>query len=355
MNETLPHDPNAILLALLQGHGVAAQQVGQEIHFPDSVRRASAVVVQQRRQPGGAIVQLDVSLWLGPGQRLVESFGGIGASEDEALADAFQGFMSTSLHVLLVAFLGGDPATVPQTHWGPWQVTRGEFGLRGNLPPGGEAHLAHILKALAALLEAQPLPEGTHWLRLYYAQLQGQRRQCELLLDNEPWPEGQATLERLAWPVGEAFYSVRLFLVLQRGEALAWLLPLFYEAPEADDAQLFARLCATGLVPHTAERLVALVPLAFGRVLLAGLPIALSPRALVQGDTPREIALAEEPLYAQAHWLAERAYRQGTLTQPEFAALALRSAEVHVVNQALREGAQPEDLILGPPIFFWEG
>ncbi|MFC5235426.1 hypothetical protein [Pseudonocardia zijingensis] len=114
-------------------------------------------------------------------------------------------------------------------------------------------------------------------------------------------------------------------------------LEAFRDRSDAADEELIDGLRAAG-VPH-AERAVALLPIAFGRLLLDGLVTL--PATFFDGD--REVAFADEPLYVAAAQLA-RTQRQPADIDP----IALRSAEVRAVNQALHAGSQPETLVLAP-------
>lgn len=109
--------------------------------------------------------------------------------------------------------------------------------------------------------------------------------------------------------------------------------------PGADPAELVSILRANG-VPQ-ADRAVALVPVAFGRQLLDGM-VAASPSAIEDG---REIVLAEDPIFAAAAWIARTAEGSAAVLP-----VGMRSAEVHVVNDAMHRGSKPEDLVLAPPV-----
>jgi hypothetical protein len=112
----------------------------------------------------------------------------------------------------------------------------------------------------------------------------------------------------------------------------------FRARPDAAPADLVADLQRAG-VPH-ADRAVALLPIAFGRLVLDGL-VAL-PATFHDGQ--REIPFAEDPLYRAAEELARTQVRHGDIDD-----IAFRSAEVAAVNQALNAGSRPEDLLLTPP------
>jgi len=120
--------------------------------------------------------------------------------------------------------------------------------------------------------------------------------------------------------------------------AVAVGIAAFLEGDEPPtDATVTARLEDRGVEPWLAERLVAFLPLAFGRRLLTG--VRLSDQFL---DGPVERALADEPVYAAA------AARAATADRRELERIALRRSEVDAVNQALHRGSRMEDLEGGP-------
>jgi hypothetical protein len=90
-----------------------------------------------------------------------------------------------------------------------------------------------------------------------------------------------------------------------------------------------------------AERIVAFLPIAYGRRLLDGL-VELPATFLVGG---REHRLTDDPIYAAADHLART-----EATKADVGAIGMRSAEVSVFNQALNAGSNPADLLLSPPI-----
>lgn len=116
-------------------------------------------------------------------------------------------------------------------------------------------------------------------------------------------------------------------------------LPVFHAHPDAADGELVEFLTAAG-VP-AAERVVAFLPIAYGRRLLDGL-VEL-PATFVAGD--HEHRLTDDPIYAAADDLART-----EATKADVGTIGMRSAEVSVVSQALNAGSNPADLLLSPPI-----
>ena len=128
------------------------------------------------------------------------------------------------------------------------------------------------------------------------------------------------------------------------------------QSPDWDETRIVRELVARGMPRSQAEKVTALVPLAFGRVLMKSLPIRFPSEAIVhdpQTGTNALVRLDDEPLFAEARSAAEAAYSHGVMTRDQFAAVALRSPEVAAVNQALQAGARPEDLECLPPELTW--
>src|SRR5262249_40722575 len=152
---------------------------------------------------------------------LIESVGGWGKDLGAAVTSALNQFVDGTFHVLLAAFFG---RLVPQqaeqaekTIGGRARgVTTGNGVPWGPLPEAapGQPDMRWFFE-FTSRLKAKELPAGTHWIRLYYCQAEGQPLECEVLLDNDPWEELQAETAAIDWPKTEAHYSVRWFLVVQ--------------------------------------------------------------------------------------------------------------------------------------------
>lgn len=132
---------------------------------------------------------------------------------------------------------------------------------------------------------------------------------------------------------------------------VARALEVLAQLPELpDDPELVVVLERAGLDPADAQRLVALLPLAFGRVALERFGIVGLPRDAWVGHPDggsSEIRLTDQPLYRPA--LAAAAAARGT---PEFDALAGRSVEVMVLAPAIRAGEGVDVRGLSCPLFY---
>jgi len=346
---------NDVLLGLLAAHGVDATMEDGWIAPAGRSLRMSGEIVQEKPGPNAVTVQLDVRVRLWAGGELVDSCGGVGPTRDEAVADAVNGFVAGSFHVLLAAFLGKETEQVTREEWvvsgRSRAVTVGGVFIRGPMPEPR----ADWVTVLREKIQALGLPGGTHWIRLFYAQLDRRPMAHEALLDNAGWPELQAQMAQVDWPPAEGYYSARLFMVVQGGVSVSQAVGLIAEMKDAEDEAIRERLRALGASVAQADRLVAFIPMAFGRVLLRSMPIRFSDTVVIAdaaGKPRRESRLDEEAVFVEARRLAEAAVTEGTLGQEAFSAVALRSAEVDVVNQGLNAGAQPEDMKFTAAIAF---
>jgi hypothetical protein len=310
----------ARLSALLRAHGLDVELREDHIFVPSFGQRWEAEVVRELEHA----IQLDVRIELWRGRWLVESVTGLGAG-DAARNDALEAFAIGPLHVILDAFRGNAHETwtiggrAVEAYVGPCNV-RGKAidptawcaGFRGYVETG--------------------LPEGVHWLRVFYAHSDGKRVALEILRDNERWSEAVTALDGAPWPGGNGYVSVRMFAILRSGIDVTEVAARMLELDDAEIEKRFGRW------------VLAIVPLAFGRVLLDKLGVAYSATAIVDD---REVALEADAMYRSALAHARAVHdRDGDM----FRTLALRSAEIDAVNQALHRGSQPADLLLSPPV-----
>jgi hypothetical protein len=345
---------NDPLEGLFRTHGVQTEKEDDWIRLPNGMR-ARALVWDHESSGTLTMVQLDVFVELWTGRRIVESCGGFGEDRAESIENAFETFAQSSLPPLLVALLHTEhdaTRTALEVDGIMRAITLGDVAVRGQIPEGASLDMAWF-EAFEVALGRAEVPSGTHWARVYFAQHDGQRAALEVLLDNEPWEWMQGELEDVAWPTGAGFLSVRLFLVMQGGVDVSRAVARMIERAGDPDDQIQPVLAADGADPREVQALLAYVPLAFGRAALRELPVRFAETAIVRegrDDEGVETLLSGEPIFAQAVWLADRALEGATLTQDEFLAVAMRSAEVHAVNNAMMGGADARDLVVSPPV-----
>jgi hypothetical protein len=348
---------NAALAHLFRDHGVESDAPGDHVVFPGRPLRATAAIVNEMVHPSAVTVQLDVWLRLQSGRELCESFAGVGPTRDEAARDAFRLFASNTFHVLLSAFFdrpNEQSSREDVTLRGrPCRITLGTLGMRGQMPrPGPE--MAALYHRFEEALREQPFTGGTHWVRLYYAHLDGRTHSCEVLLDNQPWPAMQERTAALDWPASEPFYSLRVFQVIEVGPAepttpegaVERLADILAAQEEFSEQAADAAMAAAGVPRQLADRAYHFTQIAWARLVMEGIGGPHSPRYLyfdANGEVVESGLLADEPCFAHAtRLIASHGKRRG------FKALSLRSADVNAANQALHAGTKAEDIVLGP-------
>ena len=208
----------AFLMSLFEEHEITAVPEDNWIVLTDYGLRATCAVSDPNKQPGGFSLQLDVCVETGMGRALVESFAGFGRTVEEALADSWQNFISNSFHVILAAFF--TDAHDDQISREIWTIDDEERTvILGNIGGRRSAKLTEKLPldwfaAFEEKIKERPLGPGSHWIRLFYGQMDDKTLACEVLLDNETWTGVQEEMTNFDWPQRKEFYSVRLFLIV---------------------------------------------------------------------------------------------------------------------------------------------
>ena len=212
-----------VLCTLFQDHGVKATQEGEIVVMlddpeePDFTYHLDCRIRNVSKQTNS--MQLDVLLEMENGQTIVESFAGFGEDLESAFENCVQNFCLNSFHVILSTFFTqeyDDQVTVEE-----WSINgKARAVIMGNVvgrASGGELPEAvntDWFPVLEEGIQALPLDDGDHWVRLFFAQQGGEQLALEVLLDNEPCDELVKKLRAFPWPSLDAFYSQRLFLII---------------------------------------------------------------------------------------------------------------------------------------------
>lgn len=344
------------LVQLFRAHGIDVGITDDWVVLPRPYMRVQATVVNEVPHPDSVVVQVDVRIFVGFGRLMLASFAGVGAARADAVRDAMNSFVASSFHVILATFFGVGESQVEREQWviagSPRTVTTGGVLMKG---PGQQPASVELTwsEQFRQALQGAFISQGTHWIQLYVALADSKPQECQVLLDNEPWETIQTVARSFSWPKSAGFLSVRLFLMIQGGLEVSAVAAQIYQSRDLDDTAIVAEVIRQGIPASQAELTVALLPLAFGRVLLNRLPVRFSDEITfipVSGGLRRSIKLDDFPLFRQAYDFAKHAYTHGAITQDEFRVLAFRSAEVHAVNNALNAGSRPENLVLIPPV-----
>ena len=134
--------------------------------------------------------------------------------------------------------------------------------------------------------------------------------------------------------------------------AVSRLAELVAARPGLTEGETLDVLEAEGMPPDLANRAYKFALYAWGRVLLEGSGVRSSPDYIcfdADGRVAESGRIADEPCYAAAARLAPRC-----AGGPGFAEFAVQSSEVHALNDALRSGSRPEDLVSAPAATFLE-
>jgi hypothetical protein len=135
-------------------------------------------------------------------------------------------------------------------------------------------------------------------------------------------------------------------------EQLIALSAIFCRAENSDEAELISKLVQGGLGEDEAERVVAFLPIAFGRVVISQVGEVRFSRTYMTEDTGREFELDAEPIYCLALEVAKESYASGILGRERFSEIATRSAELQAVNKALNAGVKVDGSETHPVLFF---
>lgn len=191
------------------------------ITFPSGEPAIQAKTVKENVHPTSVSIQWDVSVALGDGRTLIESFMGIGSDRRDAENDAASVFSRAVFHVLYKALYDRNDLHQLVEEWSiagvPRSVIVGDNVVRGDLDTANRA--VELADSFDETLKASALKGGLHWIRTFYAQMNNELLGAEVLLDNEPWPELETKWRELPWPRAEKYYSVRRFLIVTDRQA----------------------------------------------------------------------------------------------------------------------------------------
>lgn len=124
-------------------------------------------------------------------------------------------------------------------------------------------------------------------------------------------------------------------------------IPAFVAHRQSPDEALTDALIASGRSRAEAERLLIFMPIAFARVLLNDLGVMFPGTYKLQTPSGELVSrrFMAQPVFYAATAVAKMGHDRDT-----FLAVAGRSAEFKVVNQALNDGSKPKHLLLSEPI-----
>jgi hypothetical protein len=138
-------------------------------------------------------------------------------------------------------------------------------------------------------------------------------------------------------------------------DAIRRAVPILSQYGSADPMILKAWLLRVGLTHPQVHDVIRFVPLALGRDVLTGLGVDF-PDTYVRirkgSDAQEERSLAAEPFFAKTKELAPVLAAEHGFDA--VANVAMSSSEFQALNSALNAGADPANLVAGPPVMEWE-
>jgi hypothetical protein len=124
---------------------------------------------------------------------------------------------------------------------------------------------------------------------------------------------------------------------------------MFRADPNASDDEILNRLVASGITRPLATQLIALLPIAYGRVMLSDDRVPFSDTYICLGEpgkAERRGRLDSLPIWLEAISFARN-------DGEPFFPIASRSSEIRAANEALHDGKKLQDLVWSPPVFLW--
>jgi hypothetical protein len=330
---------------LFKNHGIECEIKEEEIYFKNEL---ISIFVQLSGKTAGEdiiMLQLDIIVEYGIGLHIVESFGGFGNSHEDALTDAFDGFTANSFHVILSAFFTQKFDSEIYRYslnidGREFEVIQSNLRSRGKVPEGLNGD---FLRQLDVEIVKQKLPDGVHWVRLFYAQAKKQPQTLELLLDNTPWEKGIGAAQKFTWPSSEDFFSLRMFMIIKNGFSFERIAKII--ASDIEYEEMHSRLSEMGLSQLDIEKAYSFIPEAFGVEFLKYIGIkGIFPtviKALNAGNQEFKVDLSKEFYYTNALQLAKRLLKAGTVNSAQH--LAMKSVAFGTVNKGMSQGAKLED------------
>jgi hypothetical protein len=144
--------------------------------------------------------------------------------------------------------------------------------------------------------------------------------------------------------------SCRLIVSMENmRQIIAAVVQVFRDNPNLADNDILKRVIDSGVENSLAVQAVALLPIAYGRVMLSDEQVRFSGTYVCLGEdgkNQRTGRLSSLPVWAEA---IDFARHDGN----SFLPIASRSSEMRVCNEALKNGKKLANLVCSPPVFLW--
>lgn len=340
----------AFIKDLFQNHGIDSIKEEDKLVFEKQQIELDLRFFDRSKNPNSLLViQLDVRVQFGIGNQLVESVVGLSNPQEYEVGcnNALENFKESCFHVLLSAFFTSkyDNYVTKYNYQfknKEYEIVAGDIRVKGNLLENSSYKWFEQFKNT---IKNQELSAGIHWIRLFYAQDDFKTTVCEVLLDNEFWIPIQKLSESFDFPKQKDFYSVRLFMIIKNETDIRRVAKFVGSSLSYDD--VFEVLSHMGLNAVEIEKAYAFIPEAFGRTFakqILKLDGNFSNEAGVINDSKDniDINLTKEPIYTKALQIAQEL--EGKTWCNAAKQLAMQSACMNVINNALNENKQIEDI-----------
>jgi len=354
---------------------------------------AARVEVQEIKQVAG---RFSAVLWvrLVPADSRAWEIGdvatGFGDSRKEALMRAAMHWLHRVPPSVLLGLYGRDlyqdrDVASPDDDWGlpgctvyssPYQV----LGLREQ--ELSEAFLdAGMWHAVRDVFGTHFPLDTVHWLKLFCS-MDGTSCTADCFVDNRNWDPGRDAIVLLELPEVERPLMIWQFVLVVPNDAprafpastglrafaehesrdepapglptlrdkVLLTIQTLREQPSSHESEISEMLLRSDIDRREAEMLVALVPVAYGRLFFQGAGVSFTDRfVLVNSQTHEEQRgrLSAEPVFKIATLVAQDEMASRRVDRDAVLHVAGRSPEFDAINQALHAGSRLENLVCG--------
>ena len=169
--------------------------------------------------------QLTIELFINSEMIMVESFAGLGESEEEKLQSAFSSFLHHSAPTFLLTVWGIESTEVETQNWDVGGETYTAYiGKQGVINYDNTKVLeipSNYQEKVKALILAESsdktfTTKAFHWFNIFYANMNGLDTYAEVRKDNIKWNAGETALKSLSWKRSNHYYSVHQFIILKK-------------------------------------------------------------------------------------------------------------------------------------------
>jgi len=213
----LTNDPLDFIHLKLNAHGIAATRHEQDVRLTNGDLRFEAAIFDKDKRDTSHLLILEIYIF-SPRlsvQPVIESFAGWGETRDQAIAQAFEKFLSGVFHVLIEGLAGHvcDYMQADIEYWrrgdAAWKVFCGPLVSYSH---GEDVTLTRSYPTFFEKLKdlfIATANQGSHFVRVFVAAYEAELTGGEVLLNNETWQEGENLLRGQDWQCSENYQSLR--------------------------------------------------------------------------------------------------------------------------------------------------